>query len=69
MSKAEDFRGKTAEELQTQVAEMKKELFNLRFQQASGELSNNARFKEVRKQVARALTELGAIKRKSKKAA
>ena len=69
MSKAEDFRGKTAEELQTQVAEMKKELFNLRFQQASGELANNARFKEVRKQVARALTELGAIKRKSKKAA
>lgn len=69
MSKAEDFRGKTAEELQTHVAEMKKELFNLRFQQASGELANNSRFKEVRKNIARALTELGTIKRKSKKAA
>lgn len=69
MAKNEDFRGKTAEELQTQVAEMKKELFNLRFQLATGELANNARFKEVRRNVARALTELGSIKRKSKKAA
>lgn len=69
MAKNEDFRGKTAEELQTQVAEMKKELFNLRFQLATGELANNARFKEVRKNIARALTELGGIKRKSKKAA
>lgn len=69
MAKNEDFRGKTAEELQTQVAEMKKELFNLRFQLATGELANNARFKEVRRNIARALTELGGIKRKSKKAA
>lgn len=69
MAKNEDFRGKSAEELQTQVAEMKKELFNLRFQLATGELANNARFKEVRRNIARALTELGGIKRKSKKAA
>ncbi|MFO1242492.1 MAG: 50S ribosomal protein L29 [Rickettsiales bacterium] len=69
MAKNEDFRGKSADELQTQVAEMKKELFNLRFQLATGELANNARFREVRKNIARALTELGSIKRKSKKAA
>ena len=57
------------QQLRDSLVQLKKEAFNLRFQQASGELANNARFKEVRKQVARALTELGAIKRKSKKAA
>lgn len=45
-------------ELVEKLAEAKKELFNLRFQLATGQLENNARIKQVRKQVARINTEL-----------
>lgn len=54
--KMEDLLGKKREELVSLVAAKKKELFNLRFQQASGELTNTARFKEVRRDVARIRT-------------
>ncbi len=57
-SKMEAFRGKSPEELQGVIYSLKRELFNLRFQQASGELSNTARFREVRKDIARAKTAL-----------
>ncbi len=44
--------------LVTGLADAKRELFNLRFQQATGQLENNARMREVRKQIARFNTEI-----------
>ncbi|MGB1539880.1 MAG: 50S ribosomal protein L29 [Rickettsiales bacterium] len=57
--KAAELRGKSADELKGQLVELKKELFNLRFQQATGELQNPARFRQVRRDVARIKTLLG----------
>jgi large subunit ribosomal protein L29 len=54
--KASELRGKSADELKGQLVELKKELFNLRFQKATGELSNTARFRQVRRDVARVKT-------------
>ncbi len=53
-----DFAGKSADELKAQVAELKKELFNLRFQKAAGELSNTSRFRAAKREIARILTHL-----------
>lgn len=61
-SKNETFKGKSAEELQGTVADLKKELFNLRFQKASGELSNTSRFREAKREIARILTHLRSMK-------
>lgn len=54
--KASELRGKTADELKSQLVDLKKELFNLRFQKATGELQNSARFRQVRRDVARVKT-------------
>lgn len=54
--KASELRGKTADELKGQLVDLKKELFNLRFQKATGELNNTARFRQVRRDVARVKT-------------
>lgn len=54
--KASELRGKSTDELQGQLVELKKELFNLRFQKATGELQNTARFRQVRRDVARVKT-------------
>lgn len=51
-----DLRSKTAEELQSALVSAKKELFNLRFQNATNQLDNTARIKEVRKNIARIQT-------------
>jgi large subunit ribosomal protein L29 len=56
--KAEDFRTKTADELKNQLVDLKKEAFNLRFQQASGQLQNTARVRQVRRDIARIQTVL-----------
>ena len=48
--------GKTAYELQKDLVSAKKELFNLRFQNATNQLDNTARIKEVRKNIARIQT-------------
>ncbi len=53
---AEEMRGKTADELKDQLVQLRKEAFNLRFQQASGQLENTARVGEVRREIARAKT-------------
>jgi large subunit ribosomal protein L29 len=45
-------------ELETRLDESRKELFNLRFQLATGQLDNSARVKDVRREVARILTVL-----------
>lgn len=54
--KATDLRQSTTEELNGKVVEWKEELFNLRFQLATGQLENPARIREVRKSIARAKT-------------
>ncbi|TNV67726.1 hypothetical protein FGO68_gene10934 [Halteria grandinella] len=46
----------TAEELTSQVRELKEELFNLRFQAATGQLESHGRLSEVRKEIARVYT-------------
>ena len=55
-SKTGDFRAKSADELNGQLANLKKEQFNLRFQKATGQLENTARVTEVRKDIARIKT-------------
>lgn len=52
----EDLRSQSAEELSAQLTEAKKELFNLRFQNATNQLDNTGRIKEVRKNIARIQT-------------
>ena len=54
--KAEDFRAKTVDELADQLASLKKEQFNLRFQKATGQLEKTARIREVRRNSARIKT-------------
>lgn len=63
--KKEIFTGMSENDLNAQIAEFKRELFNLRFQQASGELNNTARFREVKRNVARAQTALTALKKQA----
>ncbi|MGH1481739.1 MAG: 50S ribosomal protein L29 [Geminicoccales bacterium] len=58
--KAEELRGKTQDQLKEQLMDLKKEQFNLRFQQASGQLENTARVREVRRDIARIKTVLTA---------
>jgi large subunit ribosomal protein L29 len=53
---AKDMRGKNAEELQGRLGDLKKEQFNLRFQKASGQLTNTAQFGRVRREIARIKT-------------
>ena len=52
----EELKNKSAEELQSELVAAKKELFNLRFQNATNQLDNTARIKEVRKNIARIQT-------------
>ena len=53
-----DLTGKTVDELKGELVAAKKELFNLRFQNATNQLDNTARIKEVRKNIARIQTVL-----------
>ena len=52
----EDLRAKSAAELNEELVAAKKELFNLRFQNATNQLDNTSRIKEVRKSIARIQT-------------
>ena len=52
----EDLRSKSATELTDELVAAKKELFNLRFQNATNQLDNTSRIKEVRKNIARIQT-------------
>ena len=58
--KATDLKTKTADELKTELVTLKREAFNLRFQKASGQLENTARVRDVRRDIARIQTVLGA---------
>ena len=55
-SKGEELRALPVEELLTRLREAKEELFNLRFQSATGQLDNNRRLQVVRRDIARIYT-------------
>jgi large subunit ribosomal protein L29 len=57
--KAGDVRAKTDDELKSELDQLGKEVFNLRFQKASGQLENTARVRQVRRDIARIKTVLG----------
>ena len=52
----EELKGASVADLQAQLVEAKKELFNLRFQNATNQLDNTARIREVRRNIARIST-------------
>ena len=54
----EELKGKTPAELNEELVAAKKELFNLRFQNATNQLDNTSRIKEVRRNIARIQTAL-----------
>ena len=54
--KARDLRDMTNEELEEKMGETRKELFNLRFQSATGALENSARLRSAKREIARILT-------------
>ena len=56
--KATDLLAKTPDELQTQLVDLKKEAYNLRFQGATGQLESPARMRLVRREIARIKTVL-----------
>jgi large subunit ribosomal protein L29 len=57
--KAADVRRKSADELNEQLNQLRKERFNLRFQKATGQLEGTGRVRQVRRDIARILTILG----------
>jgi large subunit ribosomal protein L29 len=62
MTKIADLRTKTADQLQEQLLDLKKEQFNLRFQKATGQFEKTHRVSEIRKDIARIKTMLTAQK-------
>jgi large subunit ribosomal protein L29 len=64
-TKADEFRGKSADELGDQMTKLKKEQFNLRFQRANGQLEKTNRIREVRKNIARIATVMTEQRRKA----
>jgi large subunit ribosomal protein L29 len=64
--KAQEVRQMTEDQIGDEVAKLKKEQFNLRFQRATGQLANTSRVRQVRRDIARLMT-IGAQKRLSKK--
>ena len=56
MAKIKDLRAKTDDELNEQIIALKKESMNLRFQQTSGQLTNTARMRQVKREVAQIKT-------------
>jgi large subunit ribosomal protein L29 len=54
--KAADLRDQTPDQLRDQLAALKKEAFNLRFQRATGQLENTSRMQSVRRDAARVKT-------------
>ena len=54
----DELKAKTTEQLAMELVSAKKELFNLRFQNATNQLSNTARIKEMRRNIARIQTVL-----------
>ena len=61
--KPSDVRTRTVDELTEELETLGKEIFNLRFQRASGQLENTARVRQVRRDIARIKTILGERRR------
>ena len=61
--KAADIRAKTDDELKSELDIRGKEIFNLRFQRANGQLENTARVRQARRDIARINTILGERRR------
>jgi large subunit ribosomal protein L29 len=61
-TKAKDIRELTGDELQVRLRDLKQEAFNLRLQQATGQLENPARIRQVRRESAQILTVLNSRK-------
>ena len=66
--KASDARAKTDDELSGELDVLGKEIFNLRFQRANGQLENTARVRQVRRDIARIKTILGERSRAASQA-
>ena len=64
-SKADDFRSHSADELSSQLSNLKKEQFNLRFQRANGQVENTGRIRTLRRDIARSQTVLTEQRRGS----
>ena len=58
--KASEFKAMSVEELTKKISELKEELFNLRFRLATGQLDNVMQISSVKRDIARAMTELTA---------
>ena len=56
MKKPSELRALTVDELKQEEANLRKELFNLRFQKVTGEIENPMRIRQTRKDIARVLT-------------
>ena len=56
MASPQDLRDMTVDELDHELAERRQELFNLRFQAATGAVENTARLKHAKREIARILT-------------
>jgi large subunit ribosomal protein L29 len=63
--RASDLRTRSDDELSEQVDNLGKEIFNLRFQRASGQLENTTRVRQVRREIARIKTILGERRRQA----
>ena len=63
--KARDIRTKTEDELTGELDNLGKEIFNLRFLRANGQLENTARVRQVRRDIARIKTVLGEQRRRA----
>lgn len=62
-----DLTGKSADQLQTQLLDLRREQMNLRFQRATGQAQGTARVTSVRKDIARVMTQLSVLKKKDTK--
>ncbi len=62
---AEDFKGKSADELNAMLLDLRKQQMNLRFQKASGSLENTSTMRAVRRTIARVKTFLTLNNKKS----
>jgi len=69
MSTTTELRGKTAEELNTHLTELRKERFALRMQKASGQLGKTHETRRVRREIARVNTLLGEKAKQAKEGA
>ena len=66
--KVNDIRNMSADDMEQQVSSLKEELFNLRFQLATGQLENPMRIREVKKTIARIKTVQREVEIKSENA-